>query len=260
MTPPTVLVIGATGGLGAEIARTYADRGAVVVLAGRSADALAAVAHAVHASAYQVVDVSNADQVQALGQALSRAHAPFDIVINAAGTDVRKAFLDHTSAEIDRLIAVNLRGAIEITRAFLPTMIERKRGVIAHLGGFADGRLALPYYAVDAATRAGVRAFLESTQREIEGSGVTLTYFCPAPADTDAERPYHALWRSMGTRIVSPTAVAKALVRAVERREQVHVMGAGTRLLAAINAIAPHTADALILRRYARLLAQRFGA
>jgi short-subunit dehydrogenase len=152
------------------------------------------------------------------------------------------------------LVNVNLLGAVWVTRAFLPEMLAQRSGVIVHLGGFADGRLAFPYYTVDSATRAGVRGFVDAVNREYSGRGITLTYFCPAPADTDAERPYHALWRSMGTPIVSTEQVALAVIKAVAARKRVYVMGRATRVFGWINSLSSGLADFLLMRRYRDLI------
>jgi len=137
-------------------------------------------------------------------EVLAKSHPQPDVVINATGYDVRKPFLRHTTEDMRNVLEINLLGAMQLTHAFLPGMLARRRGTIVHLGGFADGRLAFPYYSADAASRAGLRTsraglrtFLESLNREIAGHGVTLTYFSPAPADTRAERPFHRIWREM---------------------------------------------------------------
>mgnify|MGYP003379065654 CR=1 FL=1 len=103
-------------------------------------------------------------------------------------------------------------------------------GVIVHLGGFADGQLAFPFYSADAASRAGLRAFAEAANRELALAGRTavVSFFSPSPAATGAERPFHPLWRSLGTAIVSPDTVASELVKAVNRREKVHIMARST--------------------------------
>lgn len=253
----TVVVLGANGGLGSAVARTFAAQGWRVILAGRSLAPLQALAAEISGQAH-AADLTDPQSLARLAAAVATG-GPVHAVINAVGYDVRKSLLAHTSDDIARLLDINLRGAVALTQTFLPVMVAQKNGVILHLGGFADGRLALPFYSVDAATRAGLRTFLESAQREVEAEGVTLSYFCPAPADTDAERPYHPIWREMGTPILPPQVVAESVYRAVIRRQRVHIMGIGTRILAALNAVWPCAADTLILRRYSQILARYFG-
>jgi NADP-dependent 3-hydroxy acid dehydrogenase YdfG len=253
-----VLVVGASGGLGAAIAAAFAAKGARLVLAARRPEALAPLAARLGATAL-AADLTDASSLSALRDAALAAHGRLDVVVNATGHDVRKPLATHTSDDLRRTLDVNLRGAMELTRLFLPAMDD---GVILHLGGFADGRLAFPYYSADVASRAGLRAFVESTNRELalEGRGARVAFFSPSPADTAAERPFHPLWRAMGTPIVPPERVAATVVGAVVRRRPFTVMGGPlTRAFAALNAVAPGLADALLMRRYGALLRRHFG-
>jgi NADP-dependent 3-hydroxy acid dehydrogenase YdfG len=239
-----VLLVGASGGLGAAIAEAFAAEGARLVLAARRPEVLAPLATRLGAT------VLTADLT---------AHGRLDVVLNATGHDVRKPLSAHSSDDLRRTLEVNLLGAMELTRLFLPVMDD---GVILHLGGFADGRLAFPYYSADVASRAGLRAFVESANRELtlEGRSARVAFFSPSPADTEAERPFHPLWRAMGTSIVTPEHVAAAVVGAVASRRPFTVMGGPlTRAFAALNAIAPGLADALLMRRYGVVLRRHFG-
>lgn len=254
-----IVVIGATGGLGAAIAHAFSRLGAQLVLVGRREEELRSLAQSLTGTpSVMIADVTDADALDAISRACRDQFGRIDVVVNATGYDVRRPFLDHTFQDVNQLLDVNLMGAIWITHAFLPIMLKQTSGVILHLGGFADGRLVLPYYTVDSAARAGLRGFVDAIHREIEGSGVTVSFFCPAPADTKAERPYHHLWRAMGTSIVTPDNVAQAVVEAVRRRKRVVVMGLSTRLLAWLNNLSPTLADKLAMRHFRHLLEQFF--
>jgi NADP-dependent 3-hydroxy acid dehydrogenase YdfG len=253
-----VVVIGATGGLGTAIAQAFIDLNAQVVLVGRNADRLYALAESLGGLAMPMTaDITAPDDLNAVSQACRERFGRVDVVINAAGYDVRAPFADHKPDEIRRLLDINLLGAIWVTRAFMPVMLTQQSGVLLHLGGFADGRLAFPYYTVDSASRAGLRGFVDAVNREHEGSGVTVTFFCPAPSDTEAERPYHPIWREMGMVIATPEQVAQAVILAVNRRQRVSIMGVSTRLFAWLNSLSSSLADALLMRRY-RVILKRF--
>jgi NADP-dependent 3-hydroxy acid dehydrogenase YdfG len=248
-------VIGAGGGLGAAIGRELESRGAVVAAGLRDPSK----ARETWSGGCLRIDAVDGGSVEEAAREIA-AGGGVDYVVNAAGCDVRKSLAAHTAEEIDRILATDLRGPILITRAFLPAMVERGSGAIMHLGGFADGRLAFPYYSVDAAARAGLRSFAESVNREIAGRGPVLCFFSPAVADTEAERPYHGLWRTLGVKPVPAGDVARAAAEALESAAAVRVMGGlATAMLAGINALWPRAADALILRRYSRALEAEFG-
>ncbi|HEX2620352.1 MAG TPA: SDR family NAD(P)-dependent oxidoreductase, partial [Phototrophicaceae bacterium] len=160
--------------------------------------------------------------------------------------------------DLHRLLDVNLRGAIQLTQTLLPVFNQLKRGTLVHIGGFADGRLAFPFYTVDVATRAGLRSFIEALNRELNHPDIVISYFCPAVADTEAERPYHDLWREMGVAIVPSEQVARALLNAIHRKRRVTIMGTATRLFAALNAVAPALADRVLMRHYSTILRRHF--
>ncbi len=253
-----VVVIGASGGLGREIARTFSKAGERVVLAARDTAKLPVLANELNVSTY-AVDITDFNSVESLRNEVIQNYGRVDVVINATGYDVRKAFEHHTAEDLRRTVDVNLLGAMNITHAFVRDMAD---GVIAHLGGFADGRLAFPYYAADAASRAGVASFVEAMNRELrlDGKPVTLLYFSPSPADTDAERPFHELWRQMGTKIVPTEQVAAELRRAVIQRRKQYVMGGAlVNGFAKLNAAFPNLADALMMNQYGKKLQSFFG-
>lgn len=228
-------------------------------MAGRNRAALAqAAAELPQPAQLEEVDITQAESLSRL----SREVGPLDMVVNAAGMDVRKPLDQHQPDEIERVLDVDLLGPILATRALLPAMREGGRTFIVHIGGFADGRLAFPYYSVDAASRAGLFTFVEGMNRELklEGHQTRLVYFCPSPADTEAERPFHPLWKQMGMAVVPVEKVAGALLDTLARGQRVGIMGGPvTRLFAGLNAVLPGLADLLVLDSYGRAMREFFS-
>jgi short-subunit dehydrogenase len=247
-----VLVIGASGGLGAAYAQAFVAEGALVSLTARDPAALDTLKRKINAIGTFALDLENVESIQTMRSDVEHDLPELSIVVNATGVDVRKPFEVHTLAEIDRTLNLNLRGSILITQALLP-LLRRNQGMIVHMGGFADGRLAFPFYAADAASRAGLRTFAESINREVAGSGTIVSYFSPSPADTEAERPFHPVWRQMGLKIATVDEVAKALLDAVAHRKRVAIMGGRlTVAFARLNAAFPGLADRIMMNRYSR--------
>ncbi|ALS02081.1 oxidoreductase [Enterococcus silesiacus] len=259
-----IVIIGATGGLGTSYARAFADEGASILLAGRNELKLQELAQALpEKTSVAQVDITSAESVEKLAVLASKWAEKIDIVVNATGFDVRKSLTEHQIAEIDKSVNINLIGSILISRAFLPHMRANKGSTIVHMGGFADGRLAFPYYSVDVATRSGIFSFVESINRELQqdGSLVRLTYFCPNSADTTAERPFHSVWKEMGISISSTDQVAAELLKAVEQKKTIYIMGGiATRFFAKLNSLSPKTADILLLNKYGAILKKYFGS
>lgn len=252
---PNVLIIGATGGLGNAITQYFSKQGITVFVAGRSIDKLEQLIANGYASKYWQIDVSNTDQITELATVLGQQLKDL-LIINASGYDVRKPHPQHTLQEVDQSLQVNLRAGIWLTYSFAKHI---QNGLIVHLGGFANGYLALPYYTTNVATRAGIRAFCESFNREQSQSSFKAMYFSPSPSNTEAERPYHHLWEQLGTPIISPEQVAKEIQQAILKRQTVYVMGGLlTNLFAIINVASPAIADSILLNQYTTTLGSFF--
>lgn len=252
----TVAVVGATGGLGASIVDALAREGAAVLALGRDSQRLEAVRGGRQSIATATLDVNSPQSLES-----AAADAPeLDAVLVAIGADVRKPLSVHTEADIRIQLDSNLAGAILLTKLFADRV--REGGSIVILGGFGDGRLGLPYYSVDVATRAGVSAFAQAMNREfeLEGRDLKVCYACPAPADTPAERPFAELWRKMGTPVVSPEKVADFVLAATLQRKATAIMGWQNAFISRVNGVSPWLADVFGLKAAGRQLREAFGS
>ncbi|MFO0552405.1 MAG: SDR family NAD(P)-dependent oxidoreductase [Polyangiaceae bacterium] len=248
-----VAVIGATGGLGSAVARAVAREGGEVVLIARDEEKLAALGEALAAKTI-VSDLRPASLREA-----AAACGPVDHVVCATGADVRRALDEHTDEDVARQLDVALAGPVHVARAFLS--LVRAGGTIALFGGFADGSLSLPYYSANVAARAGLAGFVASVNRElaVERRTERLCYVCPAPADTESERPFAALWRRMGSAVVAPENVANFVLQSLLGKRTLAVMGASTRLLVCLQSLVPPVVDWLVVRRWGPLLKREFS-
>ncbi|MFM8819548.1 MAG: SDR family NAD(P)-dependent oxidoreductase [Phenylobacterium sp.] len=248
----TIAVFGATGGLGAALVVELTRRGAAVVAVTRRP---AATVLDTSLAGQVTIDLESPESIEKGVAALPR----LDAAVFLTGIDVRKPLSEHSADEIGRTLRINLEGPILATRRLIDRV--RNGGVIAHVGGFADGRLALPYYTADVASRAGLAAFSEALTRELklEGRDIVVSYLCPEPAATEAERPYLDLWRTMGTSVSAPSEVARFIADSLEARPGLRMMGRTSRLIAWINALSPGAADVVALNRIGRKLREAFG-
>lgn len=256
MNTHTVLVIGATGGLGCAYTDALVKARYTVLIAGRDQTKLQEVQTVTKSQQYFLVDMENPDSIQQMVTSVLSAYPNLDIVVNVTGYDVRKPYHEHTLVDVTRSLDINLKGAIWLSYALVSGM---KNGTIIHTGGFADGYLALPFYSADVASRAGLRGFIDSMNRELKGRDTRLVYFCPSPADTEAERPFHALWKQLGSQIVSSEAVAEELLKVIHSRKTVYLMGGWlTRFFAKLNGLFPQLANLLLLNRYQTVMKKFF--
>jgi len=171
-------VSGGAKGIGAAIARSFADAGARVVIADLDIEIAIGVAGQLGATAVRL-DVGDADMVQAI----MSQHGPFDIVVNNAGVDQHALFTDTTPEDWARLLAVNLVSAFACTHAALPAMQAAGFGRIINITSEA-ARLGSKGGAVYSAAKGGVIAFTKSIARENARFGITANSIAPGPTRT----------------------------------------------------------------------------
>jgi short-subunit dehydrogenase len=250
----TVLVTGATGGIGRAIAEAFAARGASLILSGRRADVLESLARELGA---RVVVSDLADRAGV--ERLATAAGEVDVLVANAALPASGVFTDLEQKEIDRMLEVNLRAPIALVRALAPAMISRRSGHIVLISSLA-GKVASPASAIYSATKFGLRGFAHGVREDLRPYGVGVSVVLPGFisdagmfADADAALP-----RGVGTR--SPEDVAAAVVRAVEQnRAELEVAPLGLRLGAALAGLAPGLAAAISRRLGSPELASRIA-
>ncbi len=183
----TVLITGASGGIGYELAKLFARDHHNLVLVARSADKLAQIATELQASGITVktiaLDLATPPAPKFLFDQLQREGIAIDILINNAGFGAFGDFAQMPEEEIRGQIDLNITALTALTRLFLPPMLARRSGRImnvASTAAFQPGPLMAVYYA----TKAYVLSFSEAIANELRHSGVTVTCFCPGATHT----------------------------------------------------------------------------
>jgi uncharacterized protein len=179
----TVLVTGASSGIGEELARCFAKGGFDLVLVARSADklkALAAELQAAHGTTVRVqpADLSQPAAAAALAAALKRKHVTVDVLVNNAGVLEQGAFCDIAASRQQQMIDLNVSGLTAMLAQFLPGMCERGWGRVLNVASIAAFQ-PVPTLATYAATKAYVLSLTESLSEELKDSGVSITALCP---------------------------------------------------------------------------------
>jgi short-subunit dehydrogenase len=230
----TVLVTGATGGLGQAIARGFAARGASLVLSGRRDEVLEPLAEELGARG-AVADLARREDVERLaGEA-----GDVDVLIANAALPGTGFLVDMSQEHIDRLLEVNLRAPVALARALAPGMVSRGRGHLVFISSLA-GKAASPASSLYSATKFGLRGFALGLRDDLRPHGVGVSVVAPGfirDAGMFAEAGVQLPWY---VRTKSPEQVAAAVIRAVERnRAEVDVAPASLRLGASFASVAP---------------------
>lgn len=202
------IVTGAGSGIGKATAMTCAAEGAFVAVTDLDGAAAEAVAAALggSASAHQV-DVADKAAVDAMVSAVTDAHGRVDVLVNNAGWDVGRPFVDTDADLWAKVIAISFVGVLNTCHAVLPVMARQGSGSVVNLASDA-GRVGSSGEAVYAGAKAGVIGFSKAIAREHARDGVNVNVVCPGPTDT-------ALFASMGG---DNPKLREALTRAIPFR------------------------------------------
>ncbi len=183
----TVVITGGGGGIGGATCKRFGADGARVAVFDLNQDAAEKVAAAIRAEGGKaqafVCDITDRDSVNAAVQACEAQLGPIDVLVNNAGWDVFKPFTKTEPAQWDKLIAINLTGALHMHHAVLPGMAARKTGRIVNISSDA-ARVGSSGEAVYAACKGGLVAFSKTIAREHARHGITVNVVCPGPTAT----------------------------------------------------------------------------
>jgi uncharacterized protein len=184
----TVLVTGASSGIGEALAKCFAKDGHDLVLVARSTGKLKALADELTAAhgvevRVQAADLSQPGAVPALAGALERKQVTVDVLVNNAGVLEQGAFCDIPAQRHQELIALNVAALTAMLSQFVPGMRERGWGRVLNVASIAAFQ-PVPTLATYAATKAYVLSLTESLSEELKGSGVTVSALCPGVTAT----------------------------------------------------------------------------
>ena len=183
----TVVVTGGGGGIGGATCRRFAKEGARVAVFDLNIEAAEKVATSIRTSdgAAKAIrcDITDRGSVDAAVAAAESRLGPIDALVNNAGWDVFRPFTKTEPAQWDKLIAVNLIGALHMHHSVLPGMVARKSGRIINVSSDA-ARVGSSGEAVYAACKGGLVAFSKTIAREHARHGITVNVVCPGPTDT----------------------------------------------------------------------------
>lgn len=223
------LITGASRGLGRSIAQSFADRGSEVALVARSGDALEMLAKELDGMAYPT-DLSDPAAVEALIDRVE-ADGPIDVLVNNAGLDCVRLFTDTSAQQVRDLLQVNLAAPMELCRQVIPRMLSRGRGHIVNVSSMGAMSVT-PGVTVYGSSKAGLSQFTSGLRLELRGTPVGTTLVQIGAVKTDMADNVRGFgptrrvierserWRMLPREDLDPTAVANAIVDAVEHQRR----------------------------------------
>ncbi len=215
------VVTGAGSGIGRATAQALARAHATVIVADIDPSSGEATANQLRGEGHQAffiaVDLTERASVQAFAHTVLARHGSVDILINGAGWGKTQPFCDGTPELWDKLIALNLIGPMELTKALLPAMMERGSGRIVNVASDA-GRVGSMGETVYSGAKGGLIAFTKSLAREVARHNINVNCVCPGPTDTPLmaavpEKIHDALLKAIPfRRLARPEEIADAIV------------------------------------------------
>ncbi|OOG42862.1 SDR family oxidoreductase [Polaromonas sp. A23] len=237
-----ILLTGASGGLGRDLARELASAGAAVLLAGRDTLRLAAIKAELGAQADSVIADLTTAQGIAAANAAARAFG-VNVLINNAGIGAFGLFDQQAWHTVEQVLATNLEAPLRLTHTLLPWLKTQPTAAIVNVGSMF-GSLPFPGFSAYSAAKAGLRGFSQALRRELADTPVAVIHIAPrviaTPLNTEA---VNQLNRALKNNSDSSQAVARQIVAALRHGKGEHHFGFPERLFAWLNGFAPSLID-----------------
>ena len=239
----TVVITGASSGIGAELVRGLARRGFPLLLVARRRERLDELANEVGEENSVAVEVMPLDLSDggARGELAARLRdEPIAGLCNSAGFGTSGLFHELPIERESEQVTLNALALMELTHAALPGMVERGAGAVMNIASIAAFQ-PIPYMAVYSATKAFVQTFSEAVHEELHGTGVSVTALCPGPVPTEWAEIANAERFSIPAAQVSPRDVAEAAIGGMLVGRRSVVPGVVPKAVSASGRYAPRT-------------------
>ncbi len=251
-----VAVVGASSGIGRESAIRFAQRGAKVVVSGRSEPGIQSLVDEIRATGGQAVaiaaDVTDFNQVRAVADRAVAEYGRLDTWVHAAAVAVYATFEQTTPEEFKRVIDVNLNGQAYGAMAALPHLRREGGGALIHISSI-EARRAFPYHSAYAAAKHGVDGFLEALRVELRKEGVPISVTNVMPGSTNTPL-FNKARSKIGVKpmpappIYQPSTVADLILYAAEHPVRDLIAGGAGQGFVMTQRLSPRLMDAYVLR------------
>ncbi|MDX8289758.1 SDR family oxidoreductase [Metabacillus indicus] len=247
----TVLITGASDGIGKELAYKYAQDGYRLVLAARSEGKLQKLAEELKPAPVIVKrkDLSDMNQVRELYEELKAESVCVDVLVNNAGFGLYGEFVRTSAEEELNMIDLNIKSITLLAKLFAPDMAERGSGHIlnvASTAAFQPGPLMAVYYA----TKAYVLSFSEAIENELKGTGVSVSVLCPGPTKTGfSDRANLGQSKLFKSGVMDVKEVADAAYKGLHKKKTVIIPGLKNKMLAAAVRFMPRKTVTGVVRK-----------
>lgn len=259
----TVVLTGASGGIGRAIAKSLDAAGANLVLVGRNSDKLRALENELSGSSHVsiVADLNTTNgRIKLLHACSDSKQAGVSMLINCLGVNELRMFSEQSEESIARQIQTNLLCPILVCHDLLPLLLEQSEALIVNIGSIF-GSIGYPGYSGYSASKFGLRGFTEALRRELCDTSVEVSYVAPRATKTDLNSDsVNAMNEALGTNTDDPSLVAVEVLNTIRSRSGAdRYIGWPEKLFVRINALLPGIIDSSLrkqlplIRRFAQI-------
>jgi short-subunit dehydrogenase len=254
-----VILTGAGGGIGSEIAQRLAARGARLALVDRNKSALKQtveqIKEAEHKPLWYAVDLLDAQARSSAIEQATQALGGVDILINNAGLLSFRPFAEEDPEMINRIVQLNTLVPMQLARQVLQTMQDQGRGQIVNVGS-TFGSIGFAWFAAYSTSKFGLRGFSEALRRELKDTGVGVTYVAPRAVKTKLNSSsIYRMAESVKMNMDEPAWVAERIVEAIRRDRKDVYLGFPESLFVRINALLPRLVDGATKKQNQKMMA-----
>jgi short-subunit dehydrogenase len=240
-----IILTGAGGGIGSQLVALLAAAGARLVLVDLNPAALQLLqqTHGTEQVHTVVADITRSEERTRVVNETRQRYGGIDILINAAGINPFGVFSEQDEALVQKTLEINLLAPMLLARAVLPAMLAQGSGQIVNIGS-TFGSIGFAWFAAYSASKFALRGFSQALRRELEDSGVTVTYVAPRAVKTAINSPQvYDMAKVVKMNMDEPAVVAGRIMLAIRRRSKECYIGFPESLFARINALLPGLVD-----------------
>jgi short-subunit dehydrogenase len=251
----TIVLTGASGGIGSAIAKALSDEGAILILTSRERDMLDELNHKLGGQHHCLMaDLTTQEGLADLVNLCRQFESGIDMLINNAGLS-DFSLLENIDAErIERLVAVNLISPMLVCQALMPLLKAQHQARIINIGS-TFGSIGFPGFSVYCGSKFGLRGFSEALRRELMDSSVAVYYFAPRATNTTINNNNVVMMnKELKTTMDEPEVVAAKLISFLRRHSDINFyLGWPEKLFVRINSILPQLVDKSIFKQLATI-------
>jgi len=245
-----VLLTGATGGIGAAIAKVFSDAGATLILTARDKDKLAALKENIGNAKNRILplDLTKADDRQALYEVAEQEN--IDILLNNAGVNKLALLQECDDEAISQIINTNLAVPMMLSREIHKVLEQRPHSAIVNIGSIL-GSIGYAGSSCYSASKFGLRGFTEAFRREVANGDVKVIYFAPRATDTSLNTDeMNTLNKELGNSVDSPEHVANRLLQALkDKHAHSYFLGWPESFFVRLNSLFPKLVDKALVKQ-----------